>query len=94
MQFSSLNLLDEQLLNECEYCRNESTGNWRGVRVSEGKLQPPDGAWSESTVYNVVYPKGHSQGKYNTELIVRSFCRLFPAISISKLGCKFIFVNI
>ena len=53
----------------CAYnYRNESTGNWRGVRVSEGKLQPPDGAWSETTVYNVVYPKGHSQGQYYVDI--------------------------
>ncbi|KAF6016914.1 hypothetical protein EB796_024782 [Bugula neritina] len=37
--------------------RNESTGNWRGVRVVDGKLQAPDGIWSETLVFCVVYPK-------------------------------------
>ena len=59
--------------------RNESTGNWRGVRVSEGKLQPPDGAWSETTVYNVVYPKGHSQGQYYVDV--------YRYLSIYGLAC-------
>lgn len=43
-------------------CRNESTGNWRGIRLTDGKLQAPgvDGTWSESIVFCVVYPKGHT----------------------------------
>jgi len=42
--------------------RNESTGNWRGVRVVDGKLQAPDGIWSETLVFCVVYPKGKFTG--------------------------------
>ncbi len=31
--------------------------SWRGVRVVEDKLYPPDEKW-DSTVYIVTYPKG------------------------------------
>ncbi|KAK3086061.1 hypothetical protein FSP39_012872 [Pinctada imbricata] len=36
--------------------RNPDTGNFRGVRLSEGLLYPPDGVWG-SHVYVVVFPK-------------------------------------
>lgn len=37
--------------------RNPSTGNFRGVRLSEGLLYPPDNQWGDH-VYIVVFPKG------------------------------------
>ena len=43
--------------------RNESTGNFRGVRLSDDRLQAPDGSWPESMLFYVVYPKGHT-GKF------------------------------
>lgn len=37
--------------------RNPSTGNFRGIRLSDGMLHPPDGVWG-NFVYIVVFPKG------------------------------------
>lgn len=39
--------------------RNPSSGNFRGVRLHEGLLYPPDKCW-DSHVYIVVFPKGNS----------------------------------
>lgn len=39
--------------------RNPATGNFRGVRLSEGKLHAPDSAWGNDT-YIVVFPKNHN----------------------------------
>ena len=48
--------------------RNESTGNFRGVRLSDDRLQAPDGSWPESMLFYVVYPKGHT-GKFPVECL-------------------------
>ena len=37
--------------------RNPATGNFRGIRLSEGRLHPPDGVWGHY-IYIVVFPKG------------------------------------
>ena len=36
--------------------RNPQTGNFRGVRLNEGYLYPPEGTWGD-IVYAVVFPK-------------------------------------
>lgn len=38
--------------------RNESTGTMRGVRVTDGKLQPPPGTGWGNSLYICVFPKG------------------------------------
>lgn len=43
--------------------RNPSTGNFRGIRLSEGMLHPPDGVWGNFT-YIVVFPKGEKTFNY------------------------------
>ncbi|XP_022344193.1 TAR DNA-binding protein 43-like isoform X1 [Crassostrea virginica] len=42
--------------------RNPSTGNFRGIRLSEGMLHPPDGVWGNFT-YIVVFPKDNIKRK-------------------------------
>ncbi|CAF1138845.1 unnamed protein product [Adineta ricciae] len=37
--------------------RNSETSVWRGVRVADGKLYHPDGAWDPDTIYVTVYSK-------------------------------------
>lgn len=37
--------------------RNPSTGNFRGIRLTDGTLFPPDGNWG-ANVYVVVFAKG------------------------------------
>ena len=37
--------------------RNPETGNFRGIRLNDGKLHPPDAHWG-SYVYIAVFPKG------------------------------------
>jgi TAR DNA-binding protein 43 len=37
--------------------RNPETNTWRGVRLAEGRLFPPEASWSNHT-YFTVYPKG------------------------------------
>ena len=37
--------------------RNPDTGNFRGIRLVEGKLHPPEGHW-QGFVYTAVFPKG------------------------------------
>ncbi|XP_033755649.1 TAR DNA-binding protein 43-like isoform X1 [Pecten maximus] len=39
--------------------RNPATGNFRGVRLIDGKLHPPDSAWGNDT-YIVVFPRPNS----------------------------------
>ncbi|XP_069113834.1 TAR DNA-binding protein 43-like isoform X2 [Argopecten irradians] len=39
--------------------RNPATGNFRGVRLIDGKLHPPDSAWGNDT-YIVVFPRQNS----------------------------------
>ncbi|CAC5361717.1 TARDBP [Mytilus coruscus] len=47
--------------------RNPSTGNFRGVRLNEGLLYPPDNQWGEH-VYIVVFPKDNKRkGEEQTE---------------------------
>ena len=36
--------------------RNPQTGNFRGVRLNEGYLYPPEGTWGD-IIYAVVFPK-------------------------------------
>jgi len=38
--------------------RNGDTGTMRGVRLVDGRLQPPDNDWSKIDVYYCVFPKG------------------------------------
>lgn len=37
--------------------RNVESGTMRGVRLTEGRLHPPDGGWG-SNVFFCVFPKG------------------------------------
>ena len=37
--------------------RNPDTGNFRGIRLVEGKLHPSEGHW-QNLVYTAVFPKG------------------------------------
>ena len=37
--------------------RNPETGTMRGIRLSDGRLYPPDGKWT-SRFYVAVFPKG------------------------------------
>lgn len=39
--------------------RNPETGNFRGIRLVEGKLHPPEGHW-QGFVYTAVFPKGRT----------------------------------
>lgn len=38
--------------------RNAETGAMRGVRLLDGRLQPPERSWSDNGVYYCVFPKG------------------------------------
>ncbi|XP_033754226.1 TAR DNA-binding protein 43-like [Pecten maximus] len=40
--------------------RNPVSGNFRGIRLSDGKLHPPDGAWGHY-VFVVVFPKDNKR---------------------------------
>ena len=53
-----LSTLAGQFPNACglKY-RNPQTGNFRGIRLSDNKLHPPDNSW-KNYVYLVVFPKG------------------------------------
>ena len=53
-----LSTLTGQFPNACglKY-RNPQSGNFRGIRLNEGRLHPPDSFWN-NTVFQVVYPKG------------------------------------
>lgn len=37
--------------------RNPETGNFRGIRLTDGKLHPPDCHWG-NCIYIAVFPKG------------------------------------
>ncbi|XP_067950859.1 TAR DNA-binding protein 43-like [Watersipora subatra] len=55
--------------------RNESTGNFRGLRVVDSKLQSPEEMWPSTIVFVVVYPKGHNsnaEGKRKGEHVFES----------------------
>jgi len=53
-----LSTLAGQFPNACglKY-RNQTNGCFRGIRLSDGRLHPPDNNWN-TNVYLVVYPKG------------------------------------
>lgn len=54
--------------------RNPDTGNFRGVRLNEGYLFPPDGEWG-STVYVVVFPKlDAKQSEDQQTYAIQSLC--------------------
>lgn len=38
--------------------RNNETGTMRGIRLTDGRLHPPDGHWA-SYIYYAVFPKGN-----------------------------------
>ena len=38
--------------------RNPDTGTMRGIRLSDGRLYPPDKDWGKSQVFVCVFPKG------------------------------------
>lgn len=40
--------------------RNPETGSFRGIRLLDGRLFPPDGDWCNH-IYIVVYPKGEGE---------------------------------
>ena len=41
--------------------RNPETNSVRGIRLTDGRLCPPDGDWGEH-IYITVYPKGRMLG--------------------------------
>lgn len=53
-----LSTLNAQFPGSCglKY-RNPDSGAMRGIRLSDGRLYPPDGEWS-NRVYLAVFPKG------------------------------------
>lgn len=53
--------------------RNPDTGNFRGVRLNEGYLFPPDGEWG-STVYVVVFPKLDTKQEDQQTYAIQSLC--------------------
>ena len=38
--------------------RNPETGHFRGMRLVDGRLSPPEGQWHLNVVYVAVFPKG------------------------------------
>ncbi|RWS11803.1 TAR DNA-binding protein 43-like protein [Dinothrombium tinctorium] len=41
--------------------RNAETGAWRGIRLVDNRLQPPERGWSQHSVYCCVFPKGNKR---------------------------------
>lgn len=58
-----LSTLNAQFPGSCglKY-RNPDSGAMRGIRLSDGRLYPPDGEWS-NRIYLAVFPKGLSVQK-------------------------------
>ncbi|KAL3861610.1 hypothetical protein ACJMK2_007635 [Sinanodonta woodiana] len=42
--------------------RNPDTGTMRGIRLSDGRLYPPDGDW-ENRIYVAVFPRSHTENR-------------------------------
>ena len=49
--------------------RNPTTGNFRGIRLTDGTLFPPDGNWG-TNVYVVVFAKGQYFMFVNIEILI------------------------
>ena len=58
-----LSTLNAQFPGSCglKY-RNPESGSMRGIRLSDGRLYPPDGEWT-NRIYFAVFPKGRNCGK-------------------------------
>ncbi|XP_045192585.1 TAR DNA-binding protein 43-like [Mercenaria mercenaria] len=63
-----LSTLAGQFPNACglKY-RNPQTGNFRGIRLSDNKLHPPDNSW-KNNMYLVVFPKDKRKGDEGADL--------------------------
>ena len=65
--------------------RNPETGNFRGVRLSEGLLFPPEGIWG-SHIYVVVFPKApvvvQEKNEDNEIHFIPSLCGKFDGIAM------------
>ena len=58
--------------------RNHDTGTLRGIRLSDGRLYPPDTEWGRQ-VYIAVFPKGNHYNIRNIYIWTHS---LFPSNNI------------
>lgn len=54
--------------------RNHETGTLRGIRLSDGRLYPPDTDWGRQT-YIVVFPKGKKHYAHNMHSQFVNICR-------------------
>ena len=52
--------------------RNPQTGNYRGIRLTDGRLHPPDKYWG-NIIFIVVFPKGTETYKTAYHIVIISF---------------------
>ena len=65
--------------------RNPTTGNFRGIRLTDGTLFPPDGNWGQN-VYIVVFAKGNGCLNCQTFINILLFMAFF-----SNLGADLVY---
>lgn len=67
-----LSTISGQFPNACglKY-RNPQTGNFRGIRLSDNKLHPPDNGWKNHT-YLVVFPKDKKKGAVGEDISLKT----------------------
>lgn len=57
-----LSTLTGQFPSACGLKYRNPTGSFRGIRLSDNKLHPPDNGW-KNQIYLVVFPKGECNSR-------------------------------